>query len=352
MASSGRVLETLVRKVEEARNFIPELLSVAEDHGRLGRGSPLPGAAIDSTYPPEGGVELVGGLLVGVVAGYVVYYGSARIKPMDVRVRVEIVEDEEARRRLPVKAKLLEKLVALRLVEHAARGALEAKVLLVDGELVPYQVLFGAGGAAVARLDSATLRLLEAARRHGITLVGVVKRSYSRFVSAAVGRLLPLNDKALMSLALEPGGYAVLGRFADLLPRYAALDSPQLRRAGARARRVLERRPEYGEVVVAFYKPWTGSQAVRVEVLDYGGLGVRAILEALASMTNPATGLPYPIDLVDEYVRFEARLLELVRRRLVAKLVEQLGPAAAVVLAHTNPEKRYVFEPRRLRRRL
>jgi hypothetical protein len=133
---------------------------------------------------------------------------------------------------------------------------------------------------------------------------------------------------------------------------YASLGTTRLKRIGRVASEVLKKVPEYGDIVVAFYKPWSGSQAVKVEIINYTGLSVEELLSRLASMTNPATGLPYPIDLVDTYVRFEARLLELVRRRLAAKLAEELGPAAASLLAHTNPEKRYVYEPRSLRREM
>ena len=87
--------------------------------------------------------------------------------------------------------------------------------------------------------------------------------------------------------------------------------------------------------------------AVRVEVLDYGGLGLERILSMLNALTNPATGLPYPVDLVDEYTRIEARVLELLRRRVVKRLADLLGaygPGALLVLGHTNPEKRYLYE--------
>ena len=356
---AGRLVE-LRRLLEEDGVVRERLLGIVRRRG-LGSGGVVPGVAVDSTFPIDGGLDLVGGHLVVVVAGYVGFGGACGgARCSEAYAKAWLVDSEEARKHVPLRAKMLEKAVGLRILrgEEPPRP----RVVLLDGEVVPYQLLFRPPSSVersqvLRRLDRLTTALLEEARRHGVTIVGVVKRSYSRLLSAVVGRKLPLNDKAVMSLVLGPGDYAVAGRFSELLPRYAemlaaekGLDPLKYRRA-VEAR--LEERPGYGEVVAAFYRPTglrRGGYAVRVEVLDYGGLGLENVLSMLNGLTNPATGLPYPVDMVDEYTRLEARVLELLRRRVVAHLAQLLRPMGAsvlTVLGHTNPEKRYLYEPGR-----
>ncbi|KSW11451.1 hypothetical protein CF15_00925 [Pyrodictium occultum] len=335
--------------------------------GRLGEAQPEPGVAIDSTFPIDGGVELVGGRLIAVVAGYVSFGGLAArgVRRHDVYAQARFVDTEDTQRILPLYAKLVEKAVAHRVLGYVEDGSMNARVILFDGELVPYPLLFKsqktvARSRLLVRLDEQVARLLERARSLRLTLVGVVKRSYSRLLGARLGRRLSINDKALMSLLLSRGEYLVAGQFQEILPRYAEIVAAEKGLDPGKYRSIVEERlglrSEYGRVTVAFYKPSLprpGLQAVRVEVLDYGGLGLKKLLSMLNTLTNPATGLPYPIDLVDEYTRLESRMLELLRRRIISHLAEMLeevgGTRALVLLSHTNPEKRYVYEPRRRR---
>jgi len=367
LAESARLADRIARRLMELRELLAEepglreALSSVEARG-LGSEKPPPGAAVDSTFPLDGGLDLVGGHLVVIVAGYVGFSGACGggQRCSEAYARAWFVDSEEARKQVPLRAKMLEKAVTLRLLRGAE--AARPRLLLLDGELIPYQLLFKPGAAVarsrvLSRLDELTAKVLEVAREKKVTLVGVVKRSYSRLLSARLGRRLPMNDKAVMSLLLEPGSYAVLGRFDELLPRYAEILaaekglSPEKYRRAVQGR--LEERPGYGEVSVAFYRPTRpvrGGYAVRVEVLDYGGYGLERVLAMLNALTSPATGLPYPVDLVDEYTRIEARVLELLRRRVVAhlaRLLGAMGPGALTVLAHTNPEKRYIYETRR-----
>ncbi len=315
----------------------------------------LPGAAIDSTFPPEGGIELVGGVLVGIVAGYTVFGGALRrdVPARMVYGRLLLVSSEEERQAVPYYAKMLEKKVARRLIKWVVEGKLGIKILLVDGELVPYKLVYLGWQATrksslMARLDKYSYRLLEEAKRAKVTLIGIVKRSYSRLATAVAGSEIPVNDKALATLLLPRGYYTVLGSYSSLVPRYIKYRMGE--KAAEQATKWLEARKEYGRIVVGFYKPATGgSQAVKFEILDYAGLGLNKIVALLNTLTNPATGLPYPIDIIDEYTRFEARILELVRRRAVRLLAENVEPQLLSLLAHTNPEKRYLYEPRRTR---
>ena len=319
------------------------------------------GAAIDSTWPPDGGIELVGGHLIGIVAGYYIFNAKRNnsVKCRGVFARLFFVDSEEARKKIPLVAKLLEKKVGMKLLGLVSDGKLDITMLLLDGEIIPYQLLFKSqqtimNRQLLHRLDAAVAKLLKMARENNIIIVGVVKRSYSHLASVLQGRLLPLNDKALMSIVLRKQEYMVLGKFRDILPAYARILANSGRAPSKLPQVVAERlgvRPEYGEVVVAFYKPSitvSYNQAVRIEVYGVNNENeLEHIIALLDSMTNPATGLPAPVDLIDEYIRFESRSLELVRRRIVSELAARLGPAVTTLLSHTNPEKRYLYEPRR-----
>jgi hypothetical protein len=366
LEESTRLADRVARRLMELREMLSgaagERLEAIIRRGRLGFERAPPGAAVDSTFPIDGGLDLVGGHLVVVVAGYVGFSGACGGggRCSEAYARAWLVDSEEARRQVPLRAKLLEKALARRLLD--GREAARPRLLLVDGEVVPYQLLFKPPSAVrrsrlLSRLDEATAALLEEAREKRVTIVGVVKRSYSRLLSVVAGRRLPLNDKAVMSLLLGGGDYAVAGSFGELLPGYAEMIAAEKGLDPSKYRRAVEarlgERPLYRDVVVAFYRPTRplrGGYAVRVEVLDYGGLGLERVLSMLNGLTSPATGLPYPVDLVDEYTRLEARVLELLRRRVVAHLAELLrgeGVRVLSVLAHTNPEKRYVYEGRR-----
>ncbi|OWJ54813.1 DNA double-strand break repair nuclease NurA [Pyrodictium delaneyi] len=373
LETSRQLAEQIANKIlsfREEYDGSREIRGILESlpRGRLGSENPLPGVAIDSTFPIDGGMDLVGGHLVAVVAGYVGFGGlrARGVRPYDVYARARFVDTEDAHRILPLYAKLVEKAVAHRVLGYVEQGLMDARIILFDGELIPYQLLFKSQKAVsksriLAKLDDSVAQLLERAQRLGITLVGVVKRSYSRLLGARLGRRLSLNDKAIMSLLLGNGEYLVLGSFGELLPRYAEIIAAEKGVEPRKYQGIVEERlaarREYSRVIVAFYKPSVSHpnhQAVRVEVLDYGGLGLEKTLSMLNKLTNPATGLPYPIDVVDEYTRLESRMLELLRRKIVGHLASMLeavgGSGALVLLGHTNPEKRYIYEPRRTQR--
>lgn len=364
LSQVSKLVEKLVERFDSFRAIFLEGLD-----SRIGRrisvypktSEKVPGAAVDSTWPPDGGIELVGGHLIGIVAGYHIFNAKRDIgiRSRGVYTRLFFVDSEEARKKIPLAAKLLEKKVGMKLLGLVGDGKLDITMLLLDGEIIPYQLLFKGqqtimNRRLLHRLDAAVARLLEMARENNIVIVGIVKRSYSHLASTLHGRLLPLNDKALMSIVLRKQEYMVLGKFRDILPAYARILANSGRAPSKLPQVIAERlgvRPEYGEVVVAFYKPSITvpyNQAVRIEVYGVNNENeLERIIALLDSMTNPATGLPTPVDLIDEYIRFESRSLELVRRRIVSELATRLGPAVTTLLSHTNPEKRYLYEPRR-----
>jgi uncharacterized protein YutE (UPF0331/DUF86 family) len=368
LRTSRELAEKIVSMMAEARGFsvgFPSSIPGVEVHPVLSLSSvaSVPGVAIDSTYPPEGGIDLVGGQLIGVVAGYIGFGGIKASDPCrqrEVHAKAWFTRGEDAKSKVMVLSKLLEKAVARKVLDCVENGKMNARLILFDGEIVPYTLLFHSTSHVQSRrllhkLDEVTKTVLQRAAQLGVTIVGVVKRSYSHMLAAVLGRRPPLNDKAIASLLLSRGTYFKLGSFRDILPQYASILAryrgvdPEKYSKVVRER--VESAKEYGEVVVAFYKPSRGSpnnQAVRIEVLDYGGMGLDNVISVLDKLTNPQTGLPYPVDLIDEYTRLESRALELLRRKVlgeVALLARELGTPVSVLLGHTNPEKRYLYEP-------
>ena len=355
LRDSERLARRLAEKLKRLAEDLEALRGVREEARPIPRGLGSESCvAIDSTFPPEGGLELVGGQLVGIVAGYLSYKSRVNgVKPRGANGRLVFLPSDEPYSRISVYAKLLEKRLTLRILRLIGEGRIESRVVMLDGEVVPYRLLFGRPrNGLLEKLDELSSRVLEEARRLGVTIIGVVKRSYSRILSVPAGRLLSFNDKLVAAVMLSRGEYLPVGSFNDLLPAYAAMLDEE--RGGSLTAVVSERlaeRPVYGEVRVALYKPSRPTpygQAVRVEVFNGD---VEEVVSVLDRLTNTATGFPLPVDLIDEYVRFEARGLDLVRRKLLGRLAGLAGDAGIVrlLLGHTNPEKRYLYEWRGLR---
>ncbi len=330
--------------------------------------NPEIGVAVDSTFPPEGGIDMVAGVLVGVVAGYVVYRGAEKlgIGKRGIQAYVDVLpRTDDLGKRVSERARLLERRLVSSIIDKLPDGS----VIVFDGEIVPYSLLYTRPRRSVTKsLDSEVSRLLLEASEKRIMLIGVVKRSYTRLFNvyaSLCGSRLKLNDKAIASIFLGPGEYTVLGVYTELLPGYAEVVAEE--KGVRKIREVVETRltehPEYGRIVTGFYKPsrvpraW---QAVKIEVYA-PWLEPREALRLAAShldaLTSPATGLPYPVDLVDELVRIEAAALEVVRHRLTKLLLRGLRGSRLhrvpvkpedlmVVTLYTNPEKRYLYQPR------
>ncbi len=62
--------------------------------------------------------------------------------------------------------------------------------------------------------------LISLAKKKGVSLVGIVKRARSKYLSYILGRETPANDKLLASVILKNGEYVSLGKFGDFLPNY------------------------------------------------------------------------------------------------------------------------------------
>ena len=354
-----RIIERLALLNEVGRE---ELLRAAAAWGAYGRphDPSTPGVAIDSSYPVDGGIDLVLARLAVVVAGFVCFNGAETgEKCPSTYAREVLAEGHEDSSKLMLIAKSLEKRLAIRLLR--SRGGSGFRMMLLDGEVVPYQLLLRPSAAGrsrlLQRLDRQSCTMLREARNKGVTIVGVVKRSYTRLFAALLKEERGLvNDRALATLMLKRGEYVVLGGFDRLLPLYARYIAEK--RGGnadgyaESVRGRLTRCPEYGGITVAFYKPrLPRAAAVKVEIFNPDPLGgVEQVIALLDNLTNPATGLPYPVDLVDRMTWLNSANLELLRRRILGLLSREprglrYAKQLLSLLEHGNPEKVFLYQP-------
>lgn len=320
---------------------------------RLGRPSKEHYAyAVDSSYgnPP---LELIGGVFTVMAYGYVGRAKSGVDKWLGGALYFEDRDEADISRF----SAALERRLAAKLLRLKAKGEKDFDVLLLDGEIALHPLPFNlaAPGGKYEEVNKAVDSLLAAAEGAGVVLAAVAKRVRSRLLSVPFGGCLPINDRAAASIALKPGEYAVLGRLADVLPKWAEIHYAECEGKGAkeavsacasggrapadpRAARLCERIKEFranfgrvldnamyphlrllGDVQIAYYMPPGGQTAVRVEVLDLAGEGLDEALAFLSSISSTTTGLPEPLDEVDRYVRVtpdfvEAALMLLIKR--------------------------------------
>lgn len=353
-------LERCAAALERLRERLAplEALRQAADIRPLPPPAALDAYAVDSSLvsPP---MELVGGVFTLITYGYVGLVGGQVDRFLTAKLYLQDGREADLTRY----ASLLERRLAARLL--ASR---RFHLLMLDGDIAVHPLPYNLAREKLLEVNATVGRLLAAARRSGISVAGVAKRVRSRLLSVLAGRCTPANDRVVASRLLRPGEYLYLGKYRDLLPRWAAIhyadceggeerDSilacaagrshPPL---GARGQRLCTRIREFeknfqevldhgelgllGEVHVAYYVPPGQRLAVRVELLDMG-LGLERALGYLAHTASSLTGFPALLDAVDSYVRAPQELLD---TALVA-LLSRLPPEAATALLPANPQK-------------
>ena len=359
-----RKVETVVDRIEDKINVLREILNKKDLASKINFNKiPLEYnnyciAAIDSTFPPEG-LDLVGGKLSAIVAGYILHgcrdkRDKNRVEPRKLVGDLVFADTEEFKEIVYTKAKILEKKLAIELLDNKANGLIGLDQVLFDGEIVPYKLLYSSPKKKekkkrLRKLEEVIEESISKAEKTNTTIIGVLKRSYSKILSAIIDEKMPINDKAFMSIALNNGEYTCIGKLRELLPRQVKyMNIPE--EAKPRYRNIiienLDQHPEYGEIEVCFYKPHTKTsfnQAVKIEVLDYGNIGIENIIAYLSSKTSE-NAVPYFIDIIDSLVRLEARTLEAARRKLEAMLAKRREKIGIILSGHTNPQKRYLSE--------
>nr|KJR72703.1 MAG: single-stranded DNA endonuclease [Vulcanisaeta sp. AZ3] len=349
-----------LRKALESRNLIKTIPTTSK---------PINAYAIDSSYPTPP-LELVGGILTVLTVGYVGYLNGSYDKFVTGEVVFEDVGEFEhvITRRTQVR----ERELAIKLLKEKAGGKKGIDLVILDGEIpihpLPYNL--PASGGVLVHVAKVLNNLLTLSVKTSTPIVGVVKRVRSKFLSILLGKCLEVNDKLLASLVLNNGEYFVLGSYSDILPQWVrinyedcelkrncegkdcegikALMSKRLREGLENLDRVFNGVGYEGlrwlkDVQVVFYRPRNGAPAVKLEVLNPGGvLSIEDVVAYLESQTTD-TGYPFLLDRVDEYVRVDARILDYVRN-LMINGSKDLNAALMTMLQLTNPQKAYLVK--------
>ena len=194
-------------------------------------------------------------------------------------------------------AREIERRIAKKLISSGFNG-----IIIFDGEVVP----IACRRSKATETWISVCKLTEQLLANKNVFVGIVKRSFSFTLSKRLGLRMP--DKAIMSLILHRGEYAIVEKFVN------------------------------NKCFVVYYKPLKGlQQAVKAEVC--GDIDQSRVSEIIGLLMFSAahTGLPWYIDFVDGLAKRETQLLDLISSRLlktaVAAEIEQLAEP-------TNPQKR------------
>ena len=193
-------------------------------------------------------------------------------------------------------AREIERRIAEKLISSGFNG-----IIIFDGEVVPTACRHSKVSEPWTNVCKLTEHLL--ARKN--IFVGIVKRSFSFTLSKKLGLNMP--DKAIMSLVLQRGEYAIVEKFAN------------------------------DKCLVAYYKPLKGlQQAIKVEVC--GSVDQNRVSEIIGLLISSAahTGLPWYIDFVDGLAKRETQLLDLISSRLLKTAVEA---ETEQLVEPTNPQK-------------
>ncbi|MFP3307095.1 MAG: DNA double-strand break repair nuclease NurA [Thermocladium sp.] len=352
-------VKNIVEKMKgtESSNIINEVKALLGDRVKpiMEAGGELKAYAIDSSYA-DPALELVGGVLTVVAYGYVGNTGNEADKFVTGTVFFE--DTNEVEKTVAFRSSIMERELAVKLMNEKKRGSRKLDLIVLDGDIALHPLPYNLPSKRSERsvVEKTMKRLLKEAAATGTTIVGVVKRVRSKYVSALMGKCLPVNDKLLMSMMLDRGQYIELGTFGELLPKWVEVnylkcwsDEEYLRkRRFEEGRSNLEAvfNSELGSlkgVEVAFYKAMNSAIATKIEVLDFGGLGLDKVIGFLAGQTTN-TGYPYILDTVDTVVRIDTRLLDYVRTLLIRNASEVSSDLINALLQLTNPQKAYLYK--------
>ena len=343
------VVADIRRLADERSGLVKRIVAMVEEVRAVLRPAKIPRYAPSwPVYAVDGShtsLELVGGVLTVYSYGYASNTG-------DRRVSGGVVMEDVEERRVEWLVELLVRKLAARLVERR-----EPRVVLIDGEMgvhpLPYNL--AVKGGAYERANTVMNRLLDAVGRRGAALIGVVKRVRSKLTSAVLGKCLGINDRAVATIALRPGEYAVLGRLEDLAERWAVASYGLCARGGeeavrcylhgtrprtARGARLCVRIREavrnmqsvfdsadypalrlFRDMLIVLYRPSIGAPAVKAEIIGLDAADAVAYLDAT---TSPTTGLPQLLDAVDRLVAIP-RALPLYTLNMLVRSVGESG---------------------------
>lgn len=352
----ARVIEEIIEstnKYREIGELKKELVPyIKRIHGSIDTCS----YAVDSSYsvPP---IEIAGGY-IGIIQVAEIIVGKNCSNPPVVKAYVEY---HPMRDITGVKARLYERSHLNQALGRKKNNELFFDIAFVDGEIlyrggVDKESLTIEERKIVNQTIDKTKTALELAKETDTPIIGVLKRSYSRDISALHGLIdLNINDRLLMTMILEPGQFYVQGTYGEIYEKYRAVlknkdfadreDPENMSRIRRRfewldtlVRQYFSQYKE--EILVAYYKPWTppGALAVKLEIYPTKSWNIEKILSAVISQAG-STGFPVPVDYVDNLSSISPDTKRLVYN-LVKSMISRKSPQLAeLVTKLMNPQK-------------
>ena len=323
--------------------------------------------AIDSSYvnPP---LELISGVLTVLSYGYVGFSKGKYDRYVTGEVYFNDVHDFEKHiHRLAI---VRERELAIKLLKKKGR---EIDILILDGEIyihpLPYNLPVENG--KLSSISKIINELFKSAKENEVTLVGVVKRVRSRYLSILINKCTQVNDKVITSLVLKPGQYYILGKFEEVLPKWIEINYKQcelIKRCKDKScpdvEEIMLRRLEEGlenlnrvftgcygkykyvqhikDIVIAFYKARNAITSTKIEILNFNSkFRVDDIISVLEKLSTN-TGYPFILDRVDEYIRLNNRILDYIRILIIREL--DTFDKINTFMNLTNLQKSYMYK--------
>ncbi len=286
--------------------------------------------AIDSSFAEA--LPLVAGDFFLVTGGYVRYPRIVGDKKQNSGLFVNVKFQSyqiQSHRIISAYAHYLERKIALKILNDMSNF----NAIFVDGPILPLYLTFTPNEKLYQEekdLIAITDELIEACKKRGISIIGVVKRVRSRFLINTIRdylskdlyeRLLCVaNDKSLGSLILEREEGVKLGSIEKKGTISKALFiEDETGYLGT----FLSEHPWFSQQEFVIIKPKKSRQIVAVEALDYANIGLDNIL-AWINTHATHTGCPQVLDHVDRLVQVTSSLLEIARRLLTRILADNL----------------------------
>lgn len=255
------------------------------------------------------------------------------------------------------------------------KSGLKIDLIVVDGELLIHPLPYN------TPVDNGVLRpvihvideMIKLAKETKTAIVGVVKRTRSKYLSIFLNKCLPVNDKLITSLILKENEFLHIGKFSEILPKWIEINYTQcekLKRCKDKCSedveellnmRLIEGRKnlekvfsgEYGkfegiqyikDIEVVYYKAKNAITSTKVEILNFSNYSTSEIISILANLSTH-TGYPFILDRVDEFVRVDSRVLDYVRQQIIKQSSLLNKDLVNMYLTLTNLQKQYLYRP-------
>lgn len=330
---SGEVPDARIIKVREMRGDLPRISCYAIDSSFK---SPLP---------------LVFGDLFIVIGGYVrfprVKTDNARIN-RGLRVLVRCREELTSRIQSAI-SKIVERKIALEILRCKECDVETWNLLMIDGSIIPLwpTILFTRylyrQEKEFVDLSRSVAEECEEKRK---TILGIIKRVRTHFIGRGIVNFMKdknmltgvsedvikaikdANDKVLATLLLNPGEALMIGTFGGSSIINKVFEEVKEKAIGKDRETFIEKfmneNPWIKSINVGFIKPRRSRHVVRIEILDYAGLGEENIL-AWLNKNSTHTACPYVLDVVDKYTAISNTVYELARKLMIKITAESLA---------------------------